>query len=94
MVLLKVQSKVLSTALQDKEMYMLRRYLSSFQRTEDGCFVCREVNDPDDGIIPDIRLSIFDYTFNECESKKIWKIAKEVLGKETIDLRTIKRIVL
>lgn len=94
MVLLKVQSKVLSTALQDKEMYMLRMYLSSFQRTKDGCFVCQEVNDPDDGLIPDIRLSIFDYTFNESESKKIWKIAKEVLGKETIDFKTISRVVL
>ena len=50
---------------------MLRMYLGSFQRTEDGCFVRKEVNDPDDGLIPDIRLSIFDYTFNERESKKI-----------------------
>jgi hypothetical protein len=94
MVLLKVQSKVLSTALQDKEMHMLRMYLDSFQRTEDGCFVCQEVNDPNDGIIPDIRLSIFDYTFNERESKKIWQIAKETIGKETIDLKTISRVVL
>ena len=94
MVLLKVQSKVLSSALQNKEMHMLRMYLGSFQRTEDGCFVCREVNDPDDGIIPDIRLSIFDYTFNERESEKIWEIAKEVLGKETIDFKTISRVVL
>lgn len=94
MVLLKVQSKVLSAALQNKEMHMLRMYLGSFQRTEDGCFICKEVNDPDDGIIPDIRLSLFDYTFNERESKKIWKIAKEVLGKETIDLKTITRVVL
>ena len=94
MVLLKVQSKVLSAALQDKEMHMLRIYLGSFQRTEDGCFVCREVNDPDDGIIPDIRLSIFDYTFNERESKKIWEIAKDTIGKETIDFKTISRVVL
>lgn len=94
MVLLKVQSKVLSAALQNKEMHMLRMYLGSFQRTEDGCFICKEVNDPDDGIIPDIRLSLFDYTFNERESKKIWEIAKEVLGKETIDLKTITRVVL
>ena len=94
MILLKVQSKVLSAALQNKEMHMLRIYLGSFQRTEDGCFVCREVNDPDDGIIPDIRLSLFDYTFNERESNKIWEIAKKVLGKETIDLKTISRVVL
>jgi len=94
MVLLKVQSKVLSTALQNKEMHMLRMYLDSFQRTEDGCFICREVNDPEDGLVPDIHLSLFDYTFNERESEKIWQIAKEVLGKETIDLKTIKRIVL
>lgn len=94
MVLLKVQSKVLSTALQNKEMHMLKIYLDSFQRTEDGCFICREVNDPDDGLIPDIRLSIFDYTFNERESEKIWKIAKEVLGKESIDFKTISRVVL
>ncbi len=94
MVLLKVQSKVLSTALQNKEMHMLKMYLDSFQRTEDGCFICREVNDPDDGLIPDIRLSIFDYTFNERESEKIWKIAKEVLGKESIDFKTISRVVL
>ena len=73
---------------------MLRMYLDSFQRTEDGCFICREVNDPEDGLVPDIHLSLFDYTFNERESEKIWQIAKEVLGKETIDLKTIKRIVL
>lgn len=94
MVLLKVQSKVLSTALQNKEMHMLRMYLGSFQRTEDGCFVCREVDDPDDGKIADIRLSLFDYTFNERESKKLWQIAKETIGKETIDLKTISRVVL
>ena len=94
MVLLKVQSKVLSVALQNKEMHMLKMYLGSFQRTEDGCFVRKEVNDPDDGLIPDIRLSIFDYTFNERESKKIWEIAKEVLGKETINFKTISRVVL
>lgn len=94
MILLKVQSKVLSAALQDKEMHMLRIYLDSFQRTEDGCFVCREVNDPNDGTIPDIRLSIFDYTFNEREAEKIWDIAKKTIGKETIDLKTISRVVL
>lgn len=94
MILLKVQSKVLSAALKDKEMSALRMYLSSFQRTEDGCFICREVDDPDDGIIPDIRLSLFDYTFNEPESKKIWEIAKSIIGKETIDLKTITRVVL
>lgn len=94
MVLLKIQSKVLSTALKDKEMFALRMYLDSFQRTEDGCFICQEINDPDDGIIPDIRLSLFDYTFNEPESKKIWEIAKNTIGKETIDLKTISRVVL
>ena len=94
MVLLKVQSKVLIAALKNKEMHMLRIYLDSFQRTEDGCFVCREVNDPDDGKIPDIRLSLFDYTFNESESKKIWDIAKETIGKRTIDLKNISRVTL
>ena len=94
MVLLKVQSKVLIAALKNKEMHMLSIYLDSFQRTEDGCFVCREVNDPDDGKIPDIRLSLFDYTFNESESKKIWDIAKETIGKRTIDLKNISRVTL
>lgn len=73
---------------------MLKIYLGSFQRTEDGCFVCREVNDPDDGKIPDIRLSLFDYTFNEPESEEIWKIAKEVIGEDSIDLKTVSRVVL
>lgn len=94
MILLKVQSRVLSAALQDKEMFALRMYLDSYKRTEDGCFICREVNDPDDGIIPDIRLSLFDYTFNERESEKLWQIAKEILGEESVDLKTIKRVVL
>lgn len=94
MVLLKVQSKVLSAALQNKEMRMLKIYLDSFKRTEDGCFVCQEVNDPDGGKTPDIRLSLFDYTFNESESKEIWKIAKEVIGEDSIDLKTVSRVVL
>lgn len=94
MILLKIQSKVLDAALKDKDMFALKVYIGSFQRTEDGCFVCREVNDPEDGPIPDIRLSLFDYTFNEPESKKIWDIAKKTIGKETIDLKTISRVVL
>ena len=68
-------------------------YIGSFQRTEDGCFICREVNDAGE-LVPDIKLALFDYTFNESESRKIWTIAKELIGKETIDLTTIRRVVL
>lgn len=94
MVLLKVKSEVLNSALQDRTMSALRMYLSSYKRTEDGCFVCQETKDSDGKIIPDIKLSLFDYTFNERESDKIWKIAKDLLGKEIIDLKTISRAVL
>jgi hypothetical protein len=89
MILLKVKSDVLSTALKNAEIRVLHLYLSSFERTEDGCFICREING-----IPTIRPYLEDYTFNERESETLWKIAKQVVGKETIDLQTISRAVI
>lgn len=94
MILLKVKSNVLNNALQDKEMRMLKVYLKYYKRTEDGCFICEEVKDSDNKIIPEIKLSLLDYTFNERESDRIWEIAKNLLGKEIIDLKTISRVIL
>jgi hypothetical protein len=91
MIILKVQSRVLNVALQDTEMRMLKMYLSSYKRTVDNCFICQEV-DSDKGLVPEIKLSLFDYTFNERESDKIWQLAKSLLGKEIIDLQIVKRV--
>lgn len=92
MIVLKVKSAVLSAALQDRTMSALRVYIGSYKRTVDNCFICEEVKDSDNKSIPDIKLSLFDYTFNERESDKIWQIGKNLLGKEIIDLQIIKRI--
>ena len=92
MILLKVKSNVLNNALQDKEMRMLKVYLKYYKRTEDDCFICEEVKDSDNKNIPEIKLSLFDYTFNERESDKIWQLAKSLLGKEIIDLQIVKRV--
>ena len=91
MTILKIQSKVLDKALQDREMFSLRMYLDSYQRTKDGCFVCRLVDDSGEPT-PEIKLSLFDYTFNESESEKLWDIAEETIGKRTIDLKIINMV--
>ena len=87
-----VESKVLSEALKRKhDMFCLNVYLSDYKRTEKGYFVCQVVKDGDKPTL-DIKLSLFDYTFNERESEKLWEIAKQVSGVETIDFNIIKSV--
>lgn len=81
----KVRSEVLKKALESREFFALGCYLSSFQRTPDGCFISAIVEFEGKPTLS-IRLSIDDYCFNEKESEGIWILAQKVIGRSTIDL--------
>lgn len=85
----KVHSKVLITALRSKEFGVLSMYLSGVKIDKDDTFVCEMVKD-ENKWIPDIKLSLQDYFFNESESKKLWSLAETLLGRKYIDLNVTK----
>lgn len=95
MMLLKIQSLVLSEAVKDKSMPAFQSYFCGFcgfERTKDGCFISKAVTEDGIRYEPQIKLALMDYCFNEPEARKLWKIAERVLGKKFIDLNVVKEI--
>ncbi len=94
----KVKSKVLDEALKTKKFPSLHMYIagfSGFERTSDGCFISKVVEDSDGSPVLDIKLALEDYFFNEYhEYPNLWKFAKELLGKEFVDLKVINIVTL
>lgn len=85
----KVHSKVLITALRSKEFGVLSMYLGGVKIDKDDTFVCEMVQD-ENKWIPDLKLGLQDYFFNEPESKKLWSLAETLLGRKYIDLNVTK----
>lgn len=85
----KVRSKVLITALRSKEYGVLSMYLGSVKIDKDDTFVCEMVKD-ENKWIPELKLSLQDYFFNESESEKLWSLAETLLGRKYIDLNVTK----
>ena len=89
----KVQSRVLDEALKTGNYPALKMYISGFcgfERTSDGCFVSKVVKDSDNKPVLEINLALQDYLFNERpESFGIWNFAKNLIGKETIDMKVL-----
>lgn len=86
MLIAKVYSKVLNKALESKKFFALDCYLTTFQRTPDGCFISDVVEFEGKPTLS-IRLSLEDYCFNEKESADLWILAEKAIGKRTIDLK-------
>lgn len=85
----KVHSKVLITALRSKEFGVLSMYLGGVKIDRDDTFVCEMVQDGNKWI-PDLKLGLQDYFFNESESEKLWELSETILGKKFIDLNVVK----
>lgn len=85
----KVRSKVLITALRSKEFGVLSMYLGGVKIDRDDTFVCEMVQD-ENKWIPDLKLGLQDYFFNEPESKKLWELSETILGKKFVDLNVVK----
>ena len=87
----RVQSKVLTTALNEehiKDFGVLSMYLQWFDKDGD-CFIS-DIREFDGKSTTGLRLSLEDYFFNERESEELWKLAKKLLGKKTIDMKILK----
>lgn len=85
----RIRSVVLNKALQDKSFFALRMYLDGVQRdNRNGDFIDELIVD-EGKEIPKFKLNLFDYCFNEQESERLYALAKELIGKETIDLQVI-----
>ena len=72
MILVKIKAPKLVQALQDKDNFpVLRMYLEHYIPTIKGdTMVCRVVKDGNKSV-PEIKLSLFDYYFNERESANL-----------------------
>ena len=94
----KVQSKVLDEALKTKKFPSLRVYIAGFrgfERTLDGCFISKVIENCEGSSILEIKLSLQDYFFNEYhESSSLWKFAEKLLGKQLVDLKVINIVTL
>lgn len=90
----KVQSRVLDEALKNprefSSLYMYFAGFGGYERTEDGCFLSKIVLDEGKPTL-DMKLSLFDYSFNESEEfNKLAEFAKKLLGKSVIDFKVVK----
>lgn len=86
----KIQSRVLSKALESKRFFSLSCYLDSYKR-QDEYFISIWHTDEN---MWDIRVTLCDYCANEPESEELFKFAEELTGKKTIDLTTISEATL
>lgn len=95
MKLAKVKSVVLDKALQTREFWTLSVYLDSYRRTEDGGFLCEVVKDGDKPEL-EIKLSLYDYFFNEegGEALKLWDFAEKTVGKKYVDIEVLNIVTL
>jgi hypothetical protein len=80
---------VLITALRSKEFGVLSMYLGGVKIDKDDTFVCEMVQ-YENKCIPDLKLGLQDYFFNEPESKKLWELSLKLLGRKFVDLSVVK----
>lgn len=85
----KVQSKVLTTALNEKrkEFSILSMYLGDF-KIDGDCIISQYI----DADKIELKDAVFDYCFNERESESLFSLAERILGKKIIDMNVIKII--
>ena len=89
----KIRSKVLTEALKDhKKFGVLDMYLNTFHK-EGDCLIS-DVTEENGETRIGLKDAIFDYFFNERESKELWSLAEKLIGKRRIDMKIINVVVL
>lgn len=80
-----IKSIVLSKALKSKKFFSLSCYLDRYHiQNEYFVSIWNNVEN-----MWDIKAALLDYCANEPESEELFQFAKELTGKEQIDLTTI-----